>query len=167
MVEILNHSLSTKGKTQEGDPKSMHLWRKNSFIKNQHVIRDSLLSPVDASWQAEINVSYWKAPQKANSFEKWIFRCRSRILSFFQLGHFWSTHLAYLIKDVIVNLIPDCMQSGNILEISSCLGNVSVCSSAHLCTKMAAFSPQFTEKFTKLKLSKNKTSCAIAMHTNE
>lgn len=72
MLEILNHSLSTKGQTQEGDPKSMHLWRKNSFIKNQRIIKDSLLSPVDASWQAEINVSYWnkKAPQNSTSFEK-------------------------------------------------------------------------------------------------
>lgn len=67
---------------------------------------------------------------------------------------------------MIVNLIPNFMQSGNILQSGSCLGNVSVCSTAHLCTKMAAFPPQFTEKFMKLELSKNKTSCAIAVHTN-
>lgn len=47
---------------------------------------------------------------------------------------------------MIVNLTPDCMQSGNVLQLGSCLGNVSVCSAAHLCAKMAAFffPPQFT-----------------------
>lgn len=68
---------------------------------------------------------------------------------------------------MVVNLVPYSMQRGNILQIGFCLGNVSVCSTAHLCTKMAAFSPQFTEKFTKLELSKNKTSCAVTVHTNE
>lgn len=136
----------------------------------------SLSSTVNASWQAEINASYWdtKASQKATtSFEKHVFRCRSRILLFCQLGHFFnflcfkSTQLAYVIKDTIVSLIPDHMQSGNILQTSSCLGNASVGSLSHLCAKMAAFSPQLTEKFTKLELSKNKPSCATAMHSKK
>lgn len=86
---------------------------------------------------------------------------------FVSLAIFWSTHLAYLIKDMIVNLISNCMQIGNILWIGSCFGNVSVCSTAHLCTEMAAFFPQFTETLTKLELSKNKTSSAVAVHTNK
>lgn len=86
---------------------------------------------------------------------------------FISLAIFLSTHLAYLIKDMIVNLISNCMQIGNILQIGCCFRNVSVCSTAYLCTKMAAFFPQFTETLTKLELSKNKTSSAVAVHTNK
>lgn len=58
---------------------------------------------------------------------------------------------------MIVQLIPNHMQSGNAFQIGSCLGNV--CSAAHLGTKMAAFPSVYREVYEAGAVKKESTLC--------
>lgn len=149
----------------------MHLWGKEDLYYKPTCYQISLSPTANAGWRAEIYASYGNTKTITKSY-----RFLWKILyldvdqgyfCFVRLAIFDQLTSAHIIQDTIASLIPDHMQSGNILQTSSCLGNASVWSSSHLCAKMAAFSTQLTEKFTKLKLSKIKISCAVAVHSNE